>query len=285
MVPASSSTLTSLQDANARRACPGGGLRCASPPGYCLRSLRDQNQNEPEQTRIAALPNRDNVSSRLTDDGTCNIECQNGQICVLKREITSVRAISRRRLSLAAATLLLITGVAQIRAVMHEPPGKPTCHKTLQVSFVSWQQQNSATAFPNVAGRSHQSLQTIAAMFDDDSWLKSYACIPGLRNDDPGDLILMYMTKPTRWTWHGERPASAAQSRWLVVPVDFREGNQRSFSGEGERSERLTDSQFLERLEKTLSFIEDERRPNWQDVIQEHQPMLERLRMSARSSQ
>ncbi len=195
-----------------------------------------------------------------------------------------MRVVSRRRLMLVAAALLLLVAVVQIRAVMHEPPGKPACHKTLQMSFVSWQQENSTTAFPNVAGRSHQSLQTIAAMFDDKTWLTSYACIPGLRNDDPGDLILMYMTKPTRWTWHGERPASAAQDRWLVVPIDFREGNQRTFSGEGERSERLTDSQFLKRLEKTLSFIEDAGRPNWEDIIQEHQPMLERLRQSAHAS-
>ncbi len=188
-----------------------------------------------------------------------------------------MRAISRRRLILGAAALLLIAGVAQIRAVMDEPPGKPVCHKAVNSAFLSWQDQNATTGFPNVAGRSTDSLAQCDELLQNDKLSGRYMCIPGLTRDDPGELVLLYMATPTRWTWHGERPSRTAPLKWLVVPVDFRMGN-REFDGNGEQSEQLTDDQFLARLEKTLQFIEENERPNWESIVKEHRAFLEKVR-------
>ena len=187
-----------------------------------------------------------------------------------------MRAVSQRRLILGAAALLL-AGVVQIQAVMNEPPGKPVCHKAVNFALLSWQDQNATSGYPNVAGRSTDSLARCDKLLHNDKLSGKYKYVPGLTRDDPGELVLLYMAKPTRWTWHGERPSKTAPLKWLVVPVDFRTSS-RKFNGNGEQSEQLTEDQFFTRLEGTLRFIEANERPNWESIVKEHRAFLETVR-------
>jgi hypothetical protein len=68
----------------------------------------------------------------------------------------------------------------------------------------------------------------------------------------------------------------------MVVPLDFGNdyGNGESVERatlRGECSERLTLDEFRMRLRKTLDFLRENERPNWQTVVAEHQKFLESL--------
>ena len=156
--------------------------------------------------------------------------------------------------------------------------GQPVCHKQVTAAFTVWMMDNGingkgqANPFPNAGGFSKNSLDLIASqmggMMD---WAKGYRYIAGLRGDDPGELILMYIDRPTRWTWHGAPPTIFKKKAWLVVTVGF------SPSGEGELSERISTEEFKRRLIGTIDFVRTNARPNWQAVVAEHTIFLETL--------
>ncbi len=185
----------------------------------------------------------------------------------------------RRKILWGSATLALVVAGTLLYQVDWTAPGKPICHKALFTVLWGWQDDSGTTDFPNALGRSTDSLaQCDKLLQSDESKLSgNYMYVPGLTRDDPGELVLLYMAKPTRWTWHGEWPLRAAPLRWLVVPVDFREGN-REFNGKGEQSQQLTDDQFFSRLEKTLRFVEENKRPNWESIVKEHRAFLDEVR-------
>src|SRR5580658_7834702 len=88
--------------------------------------------------------------------------------------------------------------------------GKPFCHKQIYTAFVlsmheaGYDIAHDPKPFPNVKGIGRDSLATIhEGMGNYMDWAKEYGYVPGLREDDPGDLVLMYVERPTRWTWHG----------------------------------------------------------------------------------
>ena len=112
--------------------------------------------------------------------------------------------------------------------------GRPFCHKQIMFAFSSWMGtdgvdiSSKTNAFPNVNGASQESLASIRdEMNGYMDWAKDYRYIPGLRGDDPGDLVLMYVDRPTRWTWHGMPPTVFKEKAWIVVPVDFAMGGRR----------------------------------------------------------
>lgn len=153
---------------------------------------------------------------------------------------------------------------------------RPFCHKQVMLSFLQWMGDqgmdfNSHTnAFPNVQGDGMESLATIREyMGGHMEWAEDYRYVPGLREDDPGDLVLMYFDRATRWTWHGPPPTIFEERAWIIVPVDFSMG-VRPLSGPGELSERVTKEEFRRRLSNTLDFIRTNERPYWQTVVAEH---------------
>lgn len=149
----------------------------------------------------------------------------------------------------------------------------PYCHKQIMLSFLLWMDGHKTDVFPNVKGVSHDSLSTINEAMNSTNWATNYMYVPGLRKDDPGDLVLMYVARPTRWTWHGSVPTIFRKKAWIIVPVDFKLGNLRK-AGPGEDSERVSAIEFQQRLKRTLDFIRTNDRPNWQTVVSEHARFL-----------
>jgi hypothetical protein len=160
---------------------------------------------------------------------------------------------------------------------------RPFCHKQINLGMRMWVQEyevvgdSITNAFPNVGGKSLDSLTAINEyMGRQTNWIRGYKYIPGLRESDPGDLILMYLDRPTRWTWHGRPPSIFQDKAWIVVPVDFTMSwPQRKTSGE--LSERISLTEFKTRLERTLDFVRTNERPNWQSVVDEHTRFLKSI--------
>lgn len=159
---------------------------------------------------------------------------------------------------------------------------RPFCHKQIMLALKQWTMTAGEgtniyrpnNAFPNISGKSMDSLAEIHKEMGNMKWASGYRYVPGLREHDPGDLILMYVDRPTRWTWHGSTPTIFKDKAWIVVPVDFADGG-RTPSGPGESSERISVEEFRNRLKRTLDFVRTNERPHWQSVVAEHTKFLE----------
>ena len=127
-------------------------------------------------------------------------------------------------------------------------------------------------------GKSADSLTVIRDdLGGDDRWETAYKYVPGLKKDDPGDLVLAYLAKPTRWTWHGQLvPTVFTPKEYLFVRVDFGMAPSRPVRG-GECGERVPLADFRERLKRTLNFLRTNERPNWEAVVAEHTKLLESI--------
>lgn len=161
--------------------------------------------------------------------------------------------------------------------------GRSFCHKQVMSAFMNWMSDhgmdiNSHTNnFPNVKGVGRDSLAAIhKSMNGHMGWADDYGYVPGLRENDPGELVLMYVDRPTRWTWHGPAPTVFEEKAWIVVPVDFAMGSRRQ-SGPGESSERVSLDEFRSRLKRTLDFIRTNERPDWQTIVAEHTKFLDSI--------
>lgn len=164
--------------------------------------------------------------------------------------------------------------------------GRPFCHKQIMFGFLNAMHPsggdltNSKEPFPNVRGLSQASLGAIREdMGSYMAWTNDYNYVPGLREDDPPDLVLMYFNRPTRWNWHGPPPTIFEKKAWIIVPVDFGSGSGfRPHTGQiGECSERVLLDEFRSRLRQTLDFVRTNERPNWQTIVAEHTEFLESL--------
>jgi len=164
--------------------------------------------------------------------------------------------------------------------------GRPFCHKQLMFGFLGVMHPsggdltNAKEPFPNVKGLSQDSLAAIReSMGSHMAWTNDYDYVPGLREDDPPDLVLMYFNRPTRWNWHGPPPTICEKKAWIIVPVDFGSGSGfRPNTGQlGECSERVSLVEFRSRLRQTLDFVRTNERPNWQTIVAEHTKFLDSL--------
>jgi hypothetical protein len=158
--------------------------------------------------------------------------------------------------------------------------GRPFCHKQIMFGFLGVMhppdegRTQAKAAFPNVRGLGQDSLATVGeSMGGDWVWKSDYNYVPGLREDDPPDLVLMYFNRPTRWNWHGTPPTIFGEKAWILIPLDFTPRSGQA----GECSERVSFSEFRSRLQRTLDFIRTNERPNWQTIVAEHTSFLASL--------
>ena len=177
---------------------------------------------------------------------------------------------------------LVAAGFIYFRFVL-DREGRPFCHKAIMIGFMSVMHEaggdfaNDSEPFPNVKGLSKQSLATILESTGDyRTWFTNYNYVPGLREDDPGELVLLYFNRPTRWTWHAPPPTRFEEKKWIIVPVDFA-GATRPRCGPGENSERVSQDEVVRRLRRTLDYIRTNERPNWQTVVEEHTRFLDSI--------
>ncbi len=193
--------------------------------------------------------------------------------------LTVVRRFKRWPWVLASALALLLLAPLVYYFLILDWHGRPYCHKQIMLSLKVWmddegKNMNSGTnAFPNVGGVGKDSMEAIHEEMGTMDWAKNYRYVPGLHEDDPGRLVLMYVAQPTRWTWHGPPPTIFKDKKWIIVPVDFESQPGRP----GECSERISEEEFKIRLRGTLEFVRTNARPNWQQVVAEHTAFLNEL--------
>jgi len=181
--------------------------------------------------------------------------------------------------------LALIFAIAAGVWLISDRSGQPFCHKQIGSEFNSWAESNGGSpekrigTFPNVGGRSEDSLAKILDGFGPHvTWGTDYRYVPGLKQDDPGQLVLMYFNRPTRWISHVEINTTIFREKnWIIVPVDFKWYGDRTEAGPGEWSEWVVEEEFKQRLQETLDYLKSNQRPNWETIVAEHAAFLESL--------
>ena len=191
--------------------------------------------------------------------------------------------MKRTWILIGVAIAALTAGIAVYLFVLTDRSGRPYCHKQVDMAFHDWQDLNKTKQFPNVNGCSTDSLAEIKQHLGGVDLSDSYMYVPGLKRDDPGDLVLMYLRQPTRWTWHGERPSIFRDTAWILVPVDMKFYGPGRDAGPGEFSERVSFKEFRRRLAKTLEFLKENQRPHWKEVVKEHRDFLQSLEHETKS--
>jgi hypothetical protein len=159
----------------------------------------------------------------------------------------------------------------------------PHCHTAVMLAMHSWLEVNKLdwdnpdSPYPNISGKSVDSLGAIHRQMDEDmDWAKDYGYVPGLRRGDPGDLVLIYFNRPTRWTMHIHAPLIFEKKGWILIPLDFRQSD-REMSGPGEKSEFVSTSEFKKRLKATIDFLREKKRPNWETMVAEQTKFLQSI--------
>ncbi len=171
--------------------------------------------------------------------------------------------------------LLTIGAFIFYRHLLYDNQGKPFCHKVINTAFRLWCHEHTTDIFPNIGGHSSESLAAIREELATTEVEENYHYIPGLRQSDPGHLVLLYYARPTRWTAHILAPSVFTKKAWIIVPVDFTSSRGRKIRGPGEESERVTETEFRRALMNTLDFLRTNERPNWQTVVAEHGRFLD----------
>ena len=132
--------------------------------------------------------------------------------------------------------------------------------------------------FPNVMGSGRLSLHQVATNFgyNSERLQRDYTYVPGLRGNDPTDLVMLYMTRKTRYLWHGySRPF--VEPKWLVFSPDFGYWPTNAVCC-AERGQRMGTPEFKRRLRHTLDFLRDEDRPYWTNVVLEQEAFLKTIK-------
>ena len=185
--------------------------------------------------------------------------------------------MKRKRIFGAALAVVVIALI--VVAVMRFPTGpRPWCQKQFDSALIQWMMadgqtnwQHGAGIYPNAAGGERESIALFAAYVKGgDRIAEDYGYVPGLRESDPQDLVLMYMKRKTRHGWHGDHsPTVFTESRWMVIaPGSVYELDSPDKCAEGGRLERTP--VFKHRLQKTLDFLQKHSRPFHAKVVQEH---------------
>jgi hypothetical protein len=170
--------------------------------------------------------------------------------------------------------------------LLYDHSNEPFCHKVVMLGILNYFEDEKTNVLPNVDGQSSASMLTMHKYWGDQPWEDTYRYLPGLKNGDPGDLVLMYMPMPTRYIYHSNPQTIFAEPKWMIVPLDFNSaiGDQigkpvpREIPSYGEQSERVSLAEFRARLKKTLDFLRENNRPNWQQVVKEHEAFLDSIK-------
>jgi hypothetical protein len=155
------------------------------------------------------------------------------------------------------------------------------CQKILDGGLEQWKLEAGTNVWPNVEGNSGKSFAQIEKPYlspsDDHAYSLAYGYVPGLKDDDPPDLIFMYLKRMTRRTWNGDHSASAfARKKWMVFSPNFwGNGDIAAICPEG--GELVDTAEFRRRFQKTLEFLRDNNRPHWKAVVAEQTQFLNSL--------
>src|SRR5207244_627825 len=161
----------------------------------------------------------------------------------------------KRTLQMVLAGIAALVLVVAALFVLHSGP-RPVCHRAVDGAFQQWMLENGHTnVYPNANGVGSNSLAMIEPLFGQD--IQQYAYVPGLRCDDPKDLVLMYLRMQTHYTWHGDSGHNIfSPRRWMVIPPQIIDTGTCPEGGE-----LLSTSEFKRRLQMTVAFLREHQRP------------------------
>ena len=101
--------------------------------------------------------------------------------------------------------------------------------------------------------------------------------VQGLKKDDPQDLVVMYTKEMIHWrTKH--LPSYEETPKWLAMGP-----REHHYWGRGDGW--IDSTEFTRRLRKTLDFLRDNERPNWEQTVGDHGRFLQQVRVSAQGQQ
>jgi hypothetical protein len=183
--------------------------------------------------------------------------------------VSKLRLRTRVIIAGIAALVLAVGALFVLRS-----GARPFCHRAVDGAFQQWMLETSHTngVYPNADGVGSNSLAMIEPFFGHD--IQQYAYLPGLRSDDPKDLVLMYLKRPTHYSWHGDTAHTIfSPSRWMVVSPDIVMGGTCPEGGV-----MLDTPEFKKRIQRTVAFLKERDRPHWQAVAQEQEEFLKSVR-------
>jgi len=177
---------------------------------------------------------------------------------------------SRRTLVIALVCLCVLLAIGLKLRYPHDP--LTLCQKQLDSAFAQWTMENGTNVYPNVEGDSRRSFALVGQyMLNGDEYYAKYGYVPGLKDDDPPELVLMYLKEKTRRTWNGDSSGSIRRKpKWMVIGPSFG-----CDLPEGGRLEET--AVFRTRLQKTLEFLQENSRPYWTNAVREHAAFLNSL--------
>ena len=176
-----------------------------------------------------------------------------------------------------AAALCLLVVAFRIRF-----PRDPLylCQKILNSGLQQWKHEAGTNVWPNVDGDSAKSFAQIEEYLGppgNHDYSQAYGYVPGLRDDDPNDLIFMYLKRKTRRTWNGDHSATVfSDTKWMVFGPGFWTMTEPSKTLP-EGGEIIDTSEFRRRFQKTFKFLRDNNRPHYEAIIAEHTRFLAAL--------
>lgn len=173
----------------------------------------------------------------------------------------------------AGSVLVGLVLVYRFVLLDYDTASQPVCHKQILTAIHVWQDRQRTKEYPNVNGRSAESLAKLDEFMGDEQVTEKYHYVPGLRQDDAGDLVMLYMKQPTRWMWHAEPQTIFREKEWIVVPIDFCLFGRQEMR-DGELNERMSFEELRRRVRKTLDFLRKNKRPHWKTVVKEHTAFL-----------
>ncbi len=105
--------------------------------------------------------------------------------------------------------------------------------------------------------------------------IQRYGYIPGLTCYDSGDLVLMYLKTKTHYSWHGDTKHTIfSPSRWMVISPGFAVMESSDYP---EGGQLLDTAEFKRRIEKTIAFLKENHRPDWEVVAKEQADFLKSI--------
>lgn len=182
-------------------------------------------------------------------------------------------AISRRAKKWAFALLIFFTILLGAKIVFIPSGPDLVCHRALTTALEQWMLENHTNAYPNIEGDSVKSISVIDPYFSTrTNDLPDYIYIPGLRPDDPTNLVMMYVKEKSRRDWHGSTATIFREKKWVVIAPDF------PFGSGGELNDWIDTPEFKARLKATFEFLKENKRPYWQTIVKEQQAKLDLIK-------
>jgi hypothetical protein len=200
-----------------------------------------------------------------------------------------MRRPAKIALLVVSPLILVIVAVVLFRFVLVDWDAKPYCDKQITLAVSLWTHDRDTNTLPNIEGSSSLSLASMAEQFVvTNIVLRDYQYIPGLQQDDPGDMVMIYFNQPTRWRLHVRPEGRWKPKHWLVIPIASLEAGvsrteerighaPHQVLGFGEQGELLSTEQFTNRLLATLDYLRTNNRPHWQAIAKEHTAFIDSL--------